>query len=171
PGRRALGLTVGALLLFAVGTNVQAGWLIVLASLLVGSVLVGMILPPFMVRGVRVERRAPTEAFQGDEVPVDLVVEGARRGVRLSLSVRDPNLGPTTVFVPVLRPGERTTLTSRRPALRRGMAEPCPMTISSSAPFGVARATRRANSTETTMVYPRLVPLRPRRLPHASAQA
>ena len=66
---RAAGLIVGALILFLVGTNVQAGWLFVIAALMLGAAVAGIALPARMVRGVEVTRRAAERAFQGDAQP------------------------------------------------------------------------------------------------------
>ena len=45
PSKRALGLLLGAGILFLIGTNVQAGWLYVLAALLLGALAAGLVLP------------------------------------------------------------------------------------------------------------------------------
>src|SRR6266516_1567020 len=119
--RRAFGLVGGAILLFLVGTNIQSGWLFVLSSLLLGALAGGLIIPFTMVRGVRVERRVPPEAFVGDEVPVDLVVENRGGRTRLSVVLRDAHIAPVTVLVPALPAGEQITLRSVRVAARRGI--------------------------------------------------
>ena len=43
--KRAAALTLGAVVLFLLGTNVQAGWLYVMCALLLGTVVAGAILP------------------------------------------------------------------------------------------------------------------------------
>jgi uncharacterized protein (DUF58 family) len=87
---RVVGLTVGAALLFLVGTNVQAGWVFVLSALLLGVAVAGALLPFGVVRGVTVARRAAAEAFVGDGVRVDVVVSNPTRKRKPFLSVRDP---------------------------------------------------------------------------------
>ena len=54
--RRAAGLTLGAVILFVIGTNAQAGWLFVLAALLLGTVVAGIAVPLLGAPGAR--RRA-----------------------------------------------------------------------------------------------------------------
>ena len=66
--KRAAGLALGAGVLFLLGTNVQAGWLFVLCALLLGTLVAGLVLPGRMLRGIEIERRAPAEVAQGDEV-------------------------------------------------------------------------------------------------------
>ncbi len=78
--KRAAGLALGAGILFLLGTNVQAGWLFVLCALMLGTLVSGLILPGRMLRGIELERRAPSEVVQGEEAFVDLIV--TNRGAR-----------------------------------------------------------------------------------------
>ena len=80
--RRAAGLTLGAVLLFVIGTNAQAGWLFVLAALLLGTVVAGIAVPLLALRGLGVELAAPAETRQGVETPVDLTLVNRGRAVR-----------------------------------------------------------------------------------------
>jgi len=157
--RRAFTLAGGALLLFLVGTSVQAGWLLVLAACLAGPVLAGLVLPRRMVRGIELERRAPAEAFQGDDVRVGLVVHNRSRGPRLALELRDEHLDPTRAFVRALAPGETVIVETRRTAWRRGAHVTSDVVLASAAPFGVAERRRRVPVPSATVVYPRLVRL------------
>ena len=64
------GLALGAVVLFLIGTNVQAGWLFVLAALLLGAVVAGIALAArSALRGLGVELAAPAETRQGVETP------------------------------------------------------------------------------------------------------
>ena len=159
--RRTFGLLGGALLLFLVGTNIQSGWLFVLSSLLLGAMAGGGVIPLSIVRGLRVERRAPPEAFAGDQVPVDLVVENRGRGNRLSLVLRDPHIAPVTVLVSAIPAGERVTVRTVRVAARRGIVEGSEVRVASTAPFGVAEARRTISAHGRTVIFPRVVPLDP----------
>ena len=156
PRRRALGLAGGALLLFVVGTSVQAGWLLAIASCLLGGTIAGLVLPRRMVRDVQVERRAPADAHQGDRVRVDLVVTNRSRGVRLALDLRDEHLEPVRMFLPKLAPGASVVVETRRTASRRGVHEASDVVVASAAPFGVAEKRRRVALASATIVYPRL---------------
>jgi uncharacterized protein (DUF58 family) len=157
--RRAAGLVVGAALLFVVGTNVQAGWLFVMSSILLGAAVAGTVLPARMVHRVAVTRRTPSEAFVGDEIPVDLMAFNRGRGAKLSILVRDPYIAPATVFLPSVRPGETVTASTLRRASRRGVVDGGTVQVASSAPFGVAEARRSAQATGRTVIYPRVVPV------------
>lgn len=156
PGRRAVGLVFGAGVLFLVGTNVQAGWLLVLAAMLLGVVLAGALLPGRMLRGIEVERRAPTHVHQGDDAVVELVVTNRGRGLRAGLELEDAHIAPVRGFVASLRPGERVAVESTRLAARRGVFLTKEITVASAAPFGVARRRRRVPASSTTVVFPRV---------------
>jgi uncharacterized protein (DUF58 family) len=159
PRPRAAALAGGAVVLFGVGTSVQAGWLLALASCLLGAIVAGLWLPRRMVRGVALERRAPAEAFQGDEVRVSLVAANRSGGVRLALDLVDEHLERTRAFVPALAPGQTVVVETRRTARRRGVHDASGVDVSSAAPFGVARARRTRPVPGATVVFPRIVRL------------
>jgi len=153
--KRAIGLLVGAGVLFFLGTNVQAGWLFVLAAMLLGVVLAGLALPVRSTRSVVVERRAPAEMHQRDEALVEMIVHGSRRATRRGLLVQDPFLAPVDLWVGAVRPGEQVAITTMRVARRRGAHETTPVSVRSSAPFGVAERRRRVTvDTPRTLVLP-----------------
>ena len=152
-------LVGGALLLFVVGTSVQAGWLLVLASCLLGATAAGFVLPGRMLRGLEWERRAPAEAYQGDEVRVSIVglepdlrpparARSGRRAPRARAGVPAEGLAGRARH----RGDPQDRRTPRRPR-RSGRL------VASAAPFGVAERRRRVAVASPTVVYPRLVRL------------
>ena len=158
--KRAVGLTTGAAVLFFLGTNVQAGWLFVIAALLLGATVAGLVLPARMVRRLEVERHAPAEVHQGEEVLVELSIANRGHGMRLGLVASDPFLSPVRVVVPSLAPGERAEVATRRRAVRRGPQGGEPVELRSSAPFGVAERRRRVAATGSeTLVLPAVFPI------------
>jgi uncharacterized protein (DUF58 family) len=157
--RRAAGLVVGALVLFLVGTNVQAGWLFVIGAFLLGAAGAGVLLPGRMLRGVEIARRAPEEVQQGDPAAVELTVTNRSRGMRASLIVEDSFLEATTLFVSHVAPGERLELTTARTAARRGPQGAAPVILRTEAPFGVAERRRRIDASGVALVLPRVEPL------------
>ena len=62
PRKRAGALLLGAGVLFLIGTSVQAGWLFVIASLLVGATLAGSLLSIRALRGISASIGTPDEA-------------------------------------------------------------------------------------------------------------
>jgi uncharacterized protein (DUF58 family) len=159
--KRAVGMSVGAALLFFLGTNVQAGWLFVIAALLLGAVVAGLVLPARMVRRLEVERHAPAEVHQGEEVLVELSVTNRGRGMRLGVVASDPFLAAVHIAVPSLGPGERAEVATRRRAARRGLQGGEPVGLRSTAPFGVAERRRNADdaSRTETLVLPTVFPI------------
>jgi uncharacterized protein (DUF58 family) len=157
--KRAAGLIFGAVVLFFLGTNVQAGWLLVLSAALIGAVVAGAVLPFVMMRKLEFGRRAPQELHQNDEVLVDLEVTNASRGMRLGISVSDPLLSPATMFIPVLAPGATAEVTTSRRAQRRGLFHGAEVVVATDAPFGVAQRKKRVNVEGETLVLPAIVDL------------
>src|SRR5438093_13736373 len=104
PSKRALGLLLGAGILFLIGTNVQAGWLYVLAALLLGALAAGLVLPFAALRGLSIELVAPEEAEQGVSTIIELRADSPSRCGRRNVSGRDTQLAPVDV---VLAPDRR----------------------------------------------------------------
>jgi len=159
PSRRGIGLILGALILFLIGTNIQAGWLFVLASLMSGAVVAGLVAPFSVVRKVAVERRAPPDAHAGDNVPVDLVVTNPTRRTRVALTVRDEHIAPCTAFISSIEPGETVIAGTVRHAARRGIVDSTSVVVSSGAPFGAGKAKKSIEAPGRTVIYPRVVPI------------
>jgi uncharacterized protein (DUF58 family) len=159
--RRAAGLTVGAVTLFVIGTNAQAGWLFVLAALLLGTVIAGIAVPLMAVRGLDVELSAPAETRQAAETAVRITVENRGRAVRWGVVAHDEHVGGASTYIGTVRPGERVEVGTVRDAPRRGEARTAWVELRSAAPFGVAERRRRFPADATTLVLPRVVPLGP----------
>jgi uncharacterized protein (DUF58 family) len=157
--KRALGLLLGAAVLFLIGTNVQAGMLFVLAALLLGAVVAGSLLPFAALRGLSAELIVPEEVTQFEETLVELRLTNAARGVRWHVLAADDHLERAETFVTSLRPGERIELATVRTPARRGLATTGHVTLRSSAPFGVAERRRRLRVDAETLVLPAVEPL------------
>jgi uncharacterized protein (DUF58 family) len=157
--KRAVGLLVGAGLLFFLGVNVQAGWLFVLAALLVGTVIVGLVVPIGALRSLEVEREVPARVHQGDQVVVDLVLGGPRRGVRRGVVIADDLFERVDVWAGDIHAGERIEVATRRVATRRGPQPDAYVRLSSAAPFGIAERGRRLELDADVLVWPRVEPL------------
>jgi uncharacterized protein (DUF58 family) len=157
--KRAAGLLAGAVILFAIGTNVQAGWLYVLSGLFVGAVIAGVLLPFAALRGLDADLVAPDEAMQGAEAFVELRLANRARGVRWSVSVADRHFEPTEVFLASIRSGERVELSTIRAPAHRGWVRSRNLEVRSSAPFGVAERRRELVVDASTLVLPQVFPL------------
>ena len=156
--KRAAGLLLGAAVLFLIGTNVQAGWLYVIAALLLGALAAGLALPFAALRGLSIELAAPEEAEQGTPTIVELRVRGTGRGVRRNVTVGTRISSPSDAPAgdPATRTGRGDPLRTPR---RRGEILTLGVELRSDAPFGVAERRIRAKLEARTLVLPRVFPL------------
>ena len=153
--RRAIGLLLGAGILFMIGTNVQAGWLFVLAALLLGATAAGIAGALRAVAGLEVGVHPPAETKQGTDTLVEVVVHNRGRRTRWGVVATDEHLGGAGIWVGGVRPGERVTVATMRGAPRRGEAHIESAQLRSAAPFGVAERRRRRPVEASTLVLPR----------------
>ncbi len=163
PTKLAAGLAFGAFLLFGVGTNVGAGWVLAVAALCVALLLLGAVLPFRAARGVDVERRAPDRAGAGEPTTVTLVARARRSRVLGPVLLRDDFLGEASAVTPYLAGDQERTLTGERAGGRRGVHEDGPCEIVTGAPFGVVRVRRTITVPSRTVVHPQVfdLPLEP----------
>lgn len=160
PSKRAYALALGALVLFGVGANVQAGWLYVLGAAMVGVVAAGLAVPGLAVHGLAVSRRTPARARMGDAALVELEVRSRTRAGRGALEGVDAFLEPTPFVVGRMRPGTSAArLRYEVACTRRGVLEGAEVTIASGAPFGIGIARRRLFVPSPVIVHPRWAPL------------
>lgn len=170
PTKRAAGLTLGALTLFGVGTNVQAGWVLTVAALLGGIVVAGAVWPLRSLRDLEVTRTAPRRLRAGDPAPVTLSVRNTGRRTRALVRVSDDFLGPGAAVVPLLGPGTERAFEAVRSGARRGVHTEAVCTLETGAPFGVLVARRRLMVGSRTVVHPRTFPVPADALPGCAGQ-
>jgi len=143
-----------ALLVVGVGMaawNTGAPQLYLLALLLVSSLVVGALLPRFNIKGVRVYRRLPREAVEGDEIQMQLELSRTGWLARYLLQVQDrlPFSPGGTAAVMILRLGRPQTLQCPIPCERRGIHRIGPLTLSSDYPLALLRAEAEVPDSES----------------------
>src|SRR5215207_617842 len=144
------------LLLYAIASNVGAGWLYVIVAVLVGVVLVSGPLPWLGVRQVGITRRAPVVATAGEPFECTLEIENRGRLPRYMLEIEDHFAGDTGRAVAVrVRRGqtEEVGYTVENP--RRGVYAGGEVTVESRAPFGLFYGRSKTRAAADTVVYPR----------------
>ncbi|MEX2393962.1 MAG: DUF58 domain-containing protein [Actinomycetota bacterium] len=156
PTSRLVALAGGAMLLFAVGTNVQAGWVLAIAALLLGILVAGVVIPLSSLRGIEVERRAPRTAQAGAPVPVTLTVTNTGRRLRGFFRINDGFCGSGWAVVGVVQPGQTREFVSDRHDARRGVYNEGIAVLESGMPFGVLRIRRPRPLTSPIVVYPKV---------------
>lgn len=154
PTKRLFFLGLGALALFAVGTNVQAGWVLAVAALLAGVLVTGAVLPLRGLRGVEVVRRTPRTATAGRPVPISLATTNSGRGMRALVRLTDDFCGKGAALVPLLRSGQTREYSSDREGARRGVYEGGRCLLETGAPFGVVLVRRTVDVASPIVVYP-----------------
>lgn len=158
PTKKAAALVFGAMILFFIGSNVQAGWLYVLGASMVGVVVAGLVMPRFGLRGLEVVRAVPVIARAGDSVPVTLHVVNPGAAVS-SLTGVDLFLEPAQFFAECVPAADRVEFHYEVACDRRGVFEGADVVVRSSAPFGFGTASRRFSVESPLIVHPRWVNL------------
>jgi len=154
-GKPALLVCLG-LVLYLIATTSGAGWLYVVASGVVGVVLVSAAAPLWNARGVEVERKAPAVGTAGEPLACEMQVRNVGRFARHLMEVRDGFAGGAGAGV-VARVGRGATevFGYEIEVPSRGMYDGGEVVVESSAPFGLFRGRWRRWVSSATTVYPR----------------
>ena len=170
---RGILFVTSAVFAFLLARLTQVGWLYLFDAMLWGAVLVSVVLPWLAVPSLSVRRRvlrgvasgpAPSPS-EGETVQVEVALNNGRAWPRYLLTLKyhcplaDPEHSETELYVPRLDTGPPALLTSAAECHRRGMFHFGPVTVESSAPFGLFRRRRRLQSPLSVLVYPRVYPL------------
>ncbi|MCA1831038.1 MAG: DUF58 domain-containing protein, partial [Actinobacteria bacterium] len=156
PTKRAAALFGGAILLFLVGTSVQAGWVLAVAALLLGMLTSGAIIASRALNGIEITRTVPRTASAGQPLPVTISIANKSRTPRAVLLVSDQFCGRGSALVRLIRPGERRDFRDLRDECRRGVYHDGPASIETGFPFGVLRVRRRTTLPSELVVFPRV---------------
>jgi uncharacterized protein (DUF58 family) len=159
PTRRAVGLGSGVLALFAVGTNVQAGWVLAVAALLFGVLLFGALAPLRGLRRIEVARTTPARTAAGTAVAVDLELRNVGRPARGPLLIEDRFGARSVSTAPMLRGRSTLVLREHRVGIRRGVYEAGVVVLETGAPFGVVTVRRSFDVPTRLVVHPRIFPV------------
>src|SRR5215218_2641661 len=144
------------LVLYAIASNVGAGWLYVIVAVLVGVVLVSGPLPWLGVRQVGITRRAPVVATAGEPFECTLEIENGGRLPRYMLEIEDHFAGDTGRAVAVrVRRGQTEAVGYTVENPRRGVYAGGEVAVESRAPFGLFYGRSKTRAAADTVVYPR----------------
>lgn len=146
----------GVVILFAVGTSVQAGWVLAIAALLGGIALSGAVLGVRGLAGVEVGRSVPRTASAGQPLPVTLSVTNRGRGPRGLVLVSDEFCGSGSALARLVRPGQSKQFRGLRDRCRRGVYDEGNAVVETGFPFGVVRTRRRVKLASPLVVYPKV---------------
>ncbi|MFH0801017.1 MAG: DUF58 domain-containing protein [bacterium] len=137
-----------SLFLFLVASNTQAGWLYLLNSVLLGTLLAGFIISRFSIRGLEIERRLPLIACEGDTIRVTLRVLNKNRLASYFFSIEEyfpaaspEDLKSSRMFVFERLSGKTAdSVTYEAECYKRGIYHFPPMRASAGAPIGFFNA-------------------------------
>jgi uncharacterized protein (DUF58 family) len=166
PTRRLPGMLVAALVIYVFATNSQVVWLYLVAALVGGLAVIGLLAPWLTVRRLRPRLAGHSRSgfvpplaqdrdrvFDGDEVTLRIELGEARSPVEL-VDLR----GADGSIVPIQAQSWLDTgVTARITATRRGLMRLAAVTVASSWPLGIARARREVRLDFEVMVHPRYV--------------
>lgn len=157
PTRRAVLVGLLGLLLYAAGSNVSAGWVVLVAAVALGSLPWALWAAVRASRAVRVARTLPGEATAGVAVPVRLDVSAPVA----SMAVVADELTGTVGVAAGLRHG--VTLEGTAP-LRRGVVSTGRVTVELADPFGLVAVVCAGEVPAAGVVRPAVPRLRARPL-------
>jgi uncharacterized protein (DUF58 family) len=144
------------LVLYAIASNVGAGWLYVVVAALVGVVLISIPLPWLGVRRIGVTRSAPVVATAGGPFECSLELENSGRLPRYMIEAQDRFAGDKGRAVALrVRHGKPETVRYTVENPRRGVYAGGEVVVESRAPFGLFYGRRKVRVATDTVVYPR----------------
>lgn len=155
--RKAIGLSVGAVLLFAVASNSQAGWVFVLSAAVFGIVIAGAVLPGIGLRGLEIRRRVPANCRSGDRVAVALDIRNRSRAPRALIEGGDTLFAGRPFFIEQIAAGDSAELRYEVEAGRRGIYRGGTVDLRTGAPLGIRNARRRVEVESAIVVHPKWV--------------
>ncbi len=166
--RLGLGLAIAAGILFALAEFTRTGWLQLADSLLWAIIVLGVLLPWLSVARLRVScRLAPPKGvtpspgpMQGQQAALELEVRNPWPAPRFGLvvqgvlQVNGKRHRPIKLYVPFVAPFGTVRVVAPLPLERRGLHALGGMSVTSEAPFGLARRRRPFESPKALLVYP-----------------
>jgi len=152
PTRGGLALAVIGLGIFGAAQTTGAGWLTVLASLIVGTLMVGIIWPIILIRSISVELSGPDDVVVDRPFPLSVRLDRPEVGLRLEIA----ELTAASVWV---QPPSAGTINVT--STKRGVLEYLTVNISCTAPFDIFSARRRIRVAlpDSIFVAPQPIPM------------
>jgi len=151
-GAAYLALLVGVLF-GAVNTGNNLVYMVL--GVLLGMLVVANVIAEWNLRGLRVERRVPTEAFAGIPGTGALVLHNPRRrGAAYAIDIEALDGGRERAHVESCAPGGCVEVAANFTFLRRGMVPVARLRVASSFPFGLVHRWRLLDIPAEVLVYP-----------------
>ncbi len=160
PTRGVATAVLAAIVLHLLGRITGGGWLALASAAALALPVAAVLLRP-RLDGLTVAAD-PVRARLGDGVDVRYVVRntGDRPSPPARLVDSAHGLGAMVIAVPALAPGAEAVAQLRRTTISRGCTSTAPVELSSTAPFGLVRVSRKLTVPGPFVVGPRRVPAR-----------
>jgi uncharacterized protein (DUF58 family) len=154
-------LAFWAFLLFAIATNIQAGWLYVVIAFQLILGLISVVWPAATLRKLHAGVSLPELCERGSHQSATLFIENRSRFskylVRMELPESDGIFfDPPFLFAARLKPGARVAFMARFIPAVRGRARVKNIILSSGAPAGLFVKKRAVPTDAETLVYPKI---------------
>jgi len=102
--RRNLIALLLSIALFAIATNIRSGWVYLFSSILLASVLLGVLSAVMNVQRVALDLRFPSKAFETEPFKVDLTVRNNGRFCARMVTIREQPYFPDSAFLQTAGP-------------------------------------------------------------------
>ncbi len=162
--RAGAGVTISALLCFAIGRLFGADELLYLAAMQFGALVVSLLLTATARLDLAVSRTAhPARLRSGTPARVDVRIDNRSRRSTPMLHATDHISGTpgASLHLAPIRGGQSTSIAYRLPTARRGVIDIGPLELGFGDPLGLSRGTVKASGMVTLVVHPELVDLGP----------
>lgn len=142
-----------AVSLFLVATNIQAGWLFLIVSGLLGIIIVSYFVPLLTLNDLEITWTMPAEVFEDEVVPATLRITNNGRRSKFLFGVEDRLLSKSfTIFR--LLPGETVKFNYEGRGLKRGFYASGEIVLRCGSPFGLFNREKKESHPANLIVYP-----------------
>lgn len=155
---RFLALT---LFLLLVASNTNAGWLLVLTSLMMAMMAVGIALAKLNLSRLEISRLVSSPTYQDTATTVKLTVKNPTSSYMGYVVLQDilpkhlaPDFEPPKLLIEQLAPKAQVTVSYIIPSPRRGVFELLAVNTLTTSPFDFYLAKRKVNCLSELVVYP-----------------
>lgn len=169
--RRGIGFVAVAVAAFFIASATRVGWAHIADAVLWGTVILGLAMPWLTIPGLTISRKLQARRSRGLPGPVE--GDSATATVSIANGWKMPRFmvsasyrqssgetsGSSRLLFGAVRRSNVTSTDQQLALERRGMLELGPVTVESSAPFGLFRRRRTMGRGERLLVYPKWVPI------------
>lgn len=164
PFGRLIFLAIWISLLFAIATNIQAGWLYVVISFLIILGIASAAISVRSLHGIKVGISLPELCGRGEPATAVVTIENPGRFSRQMIRVELPNsdqngvaFDPPNLLATSIPARSSVRMNARFVPARRGPARIESATVSCSGPTGLYTKRRGFRAFASTLVYPKII--------------